>query len=185
VSRRVKPILACLLIGLLAAGYYWYDVYWTGDGSQEPDLTAAGGLGGASLGAALGHDQSVLYYLQFTCGHDVSFTPLELTEAGLDFLVYDLERTAMVAQGGLEQRTVLSGQVPLPCRDCQNSYLVCEKDGYVAVYRGHNRDNAVLIQRYTDMPVSRLPQDVQQRLREGILVQSEQELARVLEGLDN
>ncbi len=172
------------MVGVLAVGYYYYDSHWGDRGLPDPDLAAAGGLGG-TLGAALGHDRSVLYQLQFTCGHDGLFTPAEMTEAGLDFLVYDLERTATVVQGGLQERTVLSGQVPLPCRDCQNSYLICELDGYIAVYRGTDRENAVLIQRYPDMPVSRLPQDVQQRLREGILVQSEEDLARVLEGLDS
>lgn len=142
-----------------------------------------------SAGARLAGDSQVqsstpTYHVTFSCGHDAFFKPEQLFEAGLDFMVYDFARSTSAVPGSTTEQVVLSGQVPVLCQDCRTCYLVGEQDGYVAVFRGRDKDSAVFLRRYSDMPISRLPEDVQQRLREGILVHSDEELARVLEGLD-
>lgn len=184
-SSRWKSACICLLLGALVAGYYGYDAYY-GAAEQLPSAGArsSGQPDQSWLNGVLGADAAPSYHVVFSCGHDGYFSPEELITAGLDFMVYDFERSVSTVQSSGREQTVLTGEVPVLCADCRTCYLIAEQDGCVAVYRGRSKESAVFLRRYADMPISALPEDVQQRLREGIVVHSDEELARVLEGLD-
>lgn len=165
------------MLGAVAGVYFLY-----GAGDRVAGRLPSAGARVTDSGLAA--DDAPSYRVTFSCGHEAFFTPEQLFAAGLDFMVYDFARSTSAVPGSAAPQVVLSGQVPVLCQDCRVCYLVGERGGYVAVFRGRERASAVFLRSYTDMPISRLPEDVQQRLREGILVHSDEELARVLEGLD-
>ncbi len=166
-----------MLLAAVAAVYFFY-----GPGDRMANQLPSAGARLAGNNQA--QNSAPTYHVTFSCGHDAFFTPEQLFEAGLDFMVYDFARSTSAVPGGTAPQVVLQGEVPVLCQDCRTCYLIGEQDGYVAVFRGRDKASAVFLRRYSDMPISRLPEDVQQRLREGILVHSDEELARVLEGLD-
>lgn len=165
------------MLGAVIAVYFFY-----GSGDRVSGRLPSAGARLADSDQA--ESAAPTYRVTFSCGHAADFSPEQLFEAGLDFMVYDFARSTVALPGSTAQQVVLSGQVPVLCQDCRTCYLVGEQDGYVAVFRGRDKASAVFLRRYPDMPISRLPEDVQQRLRDGILVHSDEELARVLEGLD-
>jgi hypothetical protein len=186
--RRFRAVWISLLLVLLAGGYYVYGVL-----AQPGEVAQAGDAAGVANQPylqfwmdRLGPDTSVSYHLQFSCGHEAVLTAAELAASGLDQLVDNFDQVVrtMQVESQVGQMVTLSASVPVACPDCRGGYLITELDGCVAVYRGTNKATAVLIQRYDDMLVAALPEDVQQRVREGIRVKTETELARALEGLD-
>lgn len=187
--RRFRAVWVCLLLTLLAGGYYlWGELGQNGPLAEAQDPADAADQPYQQFWSQrLGPETVLTYHLQFGCGHDQLFTPEQLVAGGLDVLVDNFDQVVRTMQVEAEEgRTVtLSGHVPIDCPDCRRCYLITEQDGCVAVYRGRDKSSAVLIKRYTDMPIGALPADVQQRLRAGIIVDSEEELTRVLESLDS
>lgn len=133
-----------------------------------------------------GPNALVTYRLQYACGHQLLVAEPDLTPELLKVAPHDMELAvhAMQLEPRLDDVILMQGEVKADCPDCQTHFWVGEQDGCVAVWRGKDRVTAVLLQRFEDMSVTRLPMEVQQQLREGILVHSEDELALVLEGLD-
>ncbi|MDR1067031.1 MAG: BofC C-terminal domain-containing protein [Clostridiales bacterium] len=60
------------------------------------------------------------------------------------------------------------------------SYIVGEQDGYISVFY-QSPVNGETLKEKTNVPLSGLSEDEQERLREGVLVSDEDELLRVLE----
>lgn len=186
--RKFKAIWICLLLVALSGGYYAYGELKVDQQTQAGDDTTAPAdqpyqqfwLG------RLGADTELTYHVVFSCGHEQLFTPEQMAESELSSLVNNFDQVVRTMQVESQQgaQVTLSGRLPLPCQDCRGCYLVTEQEGYVAVFRGRDKASAVFLESYPDMPVASLPEDVQQRLREGIVVYSEDELTRVLEGLD-
>ena len=73
-------------------------------------------------------------------------------------------------------------QVESLCREHANNMFIGIKDGYVTVFYGIPGPKA-LVKEVTKIPINGLmPQDVQE-LRQGLVVQSKEELLRTLEGM--
>ena len=73
-------------------------------------------------------------------------------------------------------------QVDSLCREHANNMFIGIKDGYVTVFHGVPGPKA-LVKEVTKIPINALmPQDVQE-LRQGLVVQSKEELLRTLEGM--
>lgn len=125
------------------------------------------------------------YLIRYRCGHETPLAPQDglagvLRILGLEENSVEWEAdTISSAATGLMQM----GYVDDLCRECQTYLFVGVKDGYVAVYYGIPRNGAVL-KFVTDIPLSRLPPDLQQDLTHGILIRTEEELYRFLEGID-
>lgn len=136
--------------------------------------------------AQFGPEIELTYHLKYECQHDIYLAESELA-GNLATLSSD-QITTLINRMQLENqqgdRVTLLGDVPMLCRECSSYYLVSEQDGYVAVFRGRTRQGALLDRLYDEMPVSRLPSQQQEQLRIGIIAESEDELARILEGLD-
>ncbi|MGI6344244.1 MAG: BofC C-terminal domain-containing protein [Bacillota bacterium] len=134
----------------------------------------------------LSPDLNLIFHWTFDCGHEAHLSQgaVQASQLGID--ERELNQAIATMQIELQQGNdvTLSGRLPTLCPECQAVWLVTELDGCVAVYQGQERLAEHLQQRYAEMPVSRLPEAEQQRLQEGIIVSSEEELARVLEGLD-
>ncbi|MFY9613388.1 MAG: BofC C-terminal domain-containing protein [Tissierellaceae bacterium] len=64
---------------------------------------------------------------------------------------------------------------------CQEHYIVGEHNGYVAIYKIDEKGERVLFKSFTDYPISLLIELDQEKLREGIIVNSEEELSDILE----
>ena len=128
---------------------------------------------------------SQMFMVTFKCGHEITMSPpggrevlLALLGLEEEAIVWNEEMVETSATGLLH-----SGNVDRDCRECQTFIFVGVKDGYVAVYKGLPRPDAVL-REITDIPVSRLPPHLQEELKQGIIIRSEEELARFLEGID-
>ncbi len=68
------------------------------------------------------------------------------------------------------------------CREHSNNMFIGIKDGYVTVFNGLPGPKAI-VKEATKIPVNSLmPQDVQE-LRQGLVIQSKEELLRTLEGM--
>ncbi len=133
-----------------------------------------------------GRNALVNYQLEYDCGHSLVVAEPDLTPELLMVAPHNMEQTvrAMQIKPRLDDVILLQGTVAAACPDCQSYFWIGEQDGCVAVWQGKDRATAVFLQRFEDMSVARLPTAVQQQLREGIVVHSEDELAQVLEGLD-
>lgn len=69
------------------------------------------------------------------------------------------------------------------CREHANNMFIGTKDGYVTVFYGKPGPKAV-VKEVTRIPVERInPQDMEE-LRQGLVVQSREEMLRTLEGLE-
>lgn len=68
------------------------------------------------------------------------------------------------------------------CREHANNMFVGVKDGYVAVYYG-KPGGKPLLKEVTKIPMDRLMGQDREELRRGVLVRSQEELLRTLEGL--
>lgn len=64
---------------------------------------------------------------------------------------------------------------------CQEHYIVGETNGYVSIFNVDENGNRVLFKSFTDYPVSVLLDVDQEKLKEGIVVDSEEELSEILE----
>lgn len=64
---------------------------------------------------------------------------------------------------------------------CENHYVVGEEDGKIAIFKIDENGNKVLDKVFDDYPISLLMEVDQERLIEGIVVDSEEELSNVLE----
>ncbi len=133
-----------------------------------------------------GRDALVNYQLNYDCGHYLLVAEPDLTPELLMVSPRYMEQTvhAMQLEPRLDDVILMQGEVAASCPDCQNHFWIGEQDGCVAIWQGKDRATAVFLQRFEDMSVARLPMEVQQQLRQGIVVHSEDELAQVLEGLD-
>lgn len=61
----------------------------------------------------------------------------------------------------------------------ENSFLITQKDGYIAVYYEDENKGEILYQ-MTETPISVLTQEEQVRLNDGIIVKGEYELTKIL-----
>lgn len=64
---------------------------------------------------------------------------------------------------------------------CQEHYIVGETNGYVSIFNVDENGNRVLFKSFTDYPVTVLLDVDQEKLKEGIVVDSEEELSEILE----
>ena len=64
---------------------------------------------------------------------------------------------------------------------CQEHYIVGEHNGYIAIFNINENGERVLYKSFTDYPISILIDIDQDKLREGIRVDSEEELSEILE----
>ncbi|MGE5330094.1 MAG: BofC C-terminal domain-containing protein [Deltaproteobacteria bacterium] len=65
---------------------------------------------------------------------------------------------------------------------CSNHFILKEKDGFVAVYY-QQPINGILLKEVTPLLVKNLPEKEKSRLKQGLKVESQQELAQTLEDL--
>lgn len=77
---------------------------------------------------------------------------------------------------------VMSLQVDALCPEHANNMFIGVKDGYVAVYYGRPGPKAML-KEMTKIPVNGLMGQDREELQRGVLVRSQEELLRTLEGL--
>ena len=70
------------------------------------------------------------------------------------------------------------------CREHANNMFVGIKDGYVAIYYGKPGAKAIL-KEVTKIPVAKIMQQDREELKQGLPVQSREELLRTLEGLQS
>lgn len=64
---------------------------------------------------------------------------------------------------------------------CQNHYVIGESNGKIAIFKIDENGERVLDKVFNDYPISLLMEVDQERLKEGIIVDSEEELSDVLE----
>lgn len=64
---------------------------------------------------------------------------------------------------------------------CENHYVVGEEDGIIAIFRIGENGEKILEKIFTDYPISLLMEIDQQKIIEGIIVDSEDELSEILE----
>lgn len=64
---------------------------------------------------------------------------------------------------------------------CEEHFVVGEHNGYVAIYNIDEKGERVLFKSFTDYPISLLIDIDQDKLKEGIIVDSEEELSDILE----
>lgn len=64
---------------------------------------------------------------------------------------------------------------------CSNHYIVSEFEGNIAVYKIDEMGEKVLYKKFEDYPLSLLKEIDQEKLKKGIIVDSEEELSDVLE----
>lgn len=114
------------------------------------------------------------------CGHtvstkiDVPIDMVNLNESQLKLAFKGWEITNF-----LPKKVVLIKEVQTKCI---NHYILKEKDGLVAVYY-QQPINGVSLKEVTPLSVKNLPQKERSRLKEGIKIESPQELAQTLEDL--
>jgi len=128
---------------------------------------------------------SLTYRIRFACGHYLSHVPQD-GEAGLlryfglaaSDIVWEAGETITSATGTMRQ-----GSVAGPCRDCLPRYFAGVKDGYVAIYYGSPRRDAILKQ-VTEVRFELLPKDFQISLERGIPISDDYALMLFLEGID-
>lgn len=125
------------------------------------------------------------YTIRYKCNHEVTLTPSDGVLGLLSML--NLTEDSIIWEAAIQGSAsdyVQLGTVAELCRECQTYMFVGVKDGYVAVYYGLPRPDAEL--RYvTDILVSRLPPYLQEDLSAGIIIRSEEQLLRFLEGIDS
>lgn len=125
------------------------------------------------------------YLIRYRCRHEVPLAPQDglagvLRMLGIEEGAIEWEADTINSAATSAMQT---GYVDDLCRECQTYLFVGVKDGYVAVYYGIPRSDAEL-KFVTDIPLSRLPPDLQQDLAQGVLIRTEEELNRFLEGID-
>lgn len=64
---------------------------------------------------------------------------------------------------------------------CQEHYIVGENNGYIAIFNIDENGDKILFKSFTDYPLSILLEMDQVKLREGIVVDSEEELSEIME----
>ena len=64
---------------------------------------------------------------------------------------------------------------------CTNHYIIGESEGYIAIFKINENGEKILSKIFKDYPLSLLKEVDQDKLREGIVVDSEEELSDVLE----
>ncbi len=64
---------------------------------------------------------------------------------------------------------------------CPNHYIIGQADGKIAIYRIDEKGEKYLDKVFNDYPISLLKEVDQERLKDGIIVDSEEELSDVLE----
>ena len=64
---------------------------------------------------------------------------------------------------------------------CENHYIVGEENGIIAIFRIGENGERILDKIFTDYPISLLMEIDQQKIIEGIIVDSEDELSEILE----
>ena len=64
---------------------------------------------------------------------------------------------------------------------CQEHYIIGEQNGYIAIFNIDENGESILYKSFTDYPLSLLPDMDQEKLKEGIVVNSEEELSEILE----
>ncbi len=183
---RPKQLGIILLLAFCLGGIYML----RGELPPISQVDDAGATNGANYQhiwkAQFGPEIEITYHLRHVCGHDAYLAESELAGnlAALsdEEIINILNRMQMESQQG--NKVTLQGDTAELCRECSSHYIVGEQDGCVAVFRGRTRQGAQLEKLYNEMPVSRLPEQQQRELRIGIVVDTEEELARVLEGLD-
>lgn len=64
---------------------------------------------------------------------------------------------------------------------CQEHFVIGEQNGYIAIFNISENGERILYKSFTDYPLSLLIDIDQDKLREGIIVNSEEELSEILE----
>lgn len=64
---------------------------------------------------------------------------------------------------------------------CENHYVIGEKNGVIAIYKIGESGDRILINIFEDYPISILMDMDQEKIKEGIVVDSEEELSTILE----
>lgn len=64
---------------------------------------------------------------------------------------------------------------------CPNHYIIGESDGKIAIFKIGDNGEKILSKVYKDYPLSLLKEIDQKKLKEGIVIDSEEELSDVLE----
>ena len=121
--------------------------------------------------------------ISFRCGHELILAREEVEELmgqlGVDAdSIHWNDGLLMSAATG----TVRYGRVASDCTDCRELFLVTVQEGFVVVYGGRYADGRPHM--VTDIPMARLPLDLQVQLEQGVMLQNEAELVRFLEGID-
>lgn len=135
--------------------------------------------------AHYGQEAALKYEVTYACGHLHDYTHEEVSQNVMGLEPEELREliNGLHADVMADGTVVLVGHVPDYCRECQTYCFVGEQGGLIAVFRGKPRQGAP-VQFVTDIQISRLPEQEQQRLRVGVLVASEAEAAQLIEGLD-
>lgn len=117
------------------------------------------------------------------CGHLVSTTELAENEVinftrdeYIDYLNTTYPNSRLIAFSNVKI-VVYSERNHL----CQEHYIIGEHNGYIAIFNIDENGERVLYKSFTDYPISVLIDLDQDKLKEGIRVDSEEELSEILE----
>lgn len=116
------------------------------------------------------------------CGHIVSTkTPIPIDMVNLTEEQLKMAYKNWSIKKFSPEEIVITKTIPGKCR---NHFIVKEKDGFVAVYYQQAIDG-ISLKEVTPLLTKNLPQKEKERLKEGIKIESQQELAQTLEDLGN
>jgi len=205
--RRYPPnrMLSILLVLLAMAAYFSYDLYTRETKSNKPNLRfQASPISNVSPQKALPQEAPpktsntevqgsrpesniirpgavLIFENKYTeCGHvitsklDIPQDMVNLTENQLKLVYKNWEIKKF---SPLE--IILSKKID---SKCYNHFILKEKDGFVAVYYQQPIDG-ISLKEVTPLLVKNLPLREMQRLKEGIKIESQEELAQTLEDL--
>ncbi|BBB92857.1 MAG TPA: BofC C-terminal domain-containing protein [Methylomusa anaerophila] len=183
--RPLSPSLRLLMICSFAlivfcAAFYW--LYYTDSGNSDlsRDTEVAKHDSKIKITPDMDLVQKIIYS---KCGDEevfrtkppdnligLNFNQLQKIYSGWNITTFDTKEVEM------------SLKVDSLCREHANNMFIGIKDGYVAVYYGVPGPKAI-IKEVTKIPVSSLtPQDLGE-IRQGLVIQTKEELLRTLEGL--
>ncbi len=118
-----------------------------------------------------------------SCNHvvsDVNLIESELVNMTKDELIHHLEYSSPSEK----LISFSSSKVTLAISKnhlCQNHYIIGEHNGIIAIFSIDENGDRVLDKLFEEYPISLLMEIDQQKIKEGILVDSEEELSEILE----
>lgn len=188
-SSIIIIFISCLVLFLSS---FFYGYYFTGNKiSKKPDFnnTESNGINGNEV-EIIKEEIRVspntsfkleTYYAK--CGHtikdEIEFDNGVINMSKNDFNNYIKEKYQDLKLVSFSFDEVVLRKIKNTL--CQNHYIISEFEGNIAVYKIDQMGEKVLYKKLEDYPLSLLKEIDQEKLKKGIIVDSEEELSDVLE----